>query len=147
MSSDTASSPLSPHISSANDTSYSSESSTLQPLLQDAIEQYEKNVGTSLIESQFSIRLRSCDTIESTTEALEEQAHDFSESLGHDRHSKMMTSIRRVVRILYTVFPGPGSSESLDGPSGAVQVGHDIGSVVCLDELLLSILLCLMLVS
>jgi hypothetical protein len=142
MSSDTASSPLSPHIHSVHDTSYSSESSTLQPLLQDAIEQYEKNVGTSLIENQFAIRLRSCDTIESITEALEEQAHDLSGFLGHDRHSQMTTSIGRVVRVLYTVFSGPGTL--LGGLGGAAQVGDDIGSLVCL---LLSRFLCPILVS
>jgi hypothetical protein len=142
MSSDTASPPVAPHISSAHDTSNSSESPTLQPLssLQDAIKQYEKDIGTSLIENQFAVRLRSCNTIESITEALEEQAHDLSGFV-------MITSIRRMARVLCTVFLGPGTPLGGLGGLGAIQVGHDIGSVVCLNELLLSIFLCLILFS
>ncbi|KAH9971122.1 hypothetical protein BGW80DRAFT_1446609, partial [Lactifluus volemus] len=91
-------------------------------ILQDAIKQYEKDIGTSLIENQFAVRLRSCDTIESITEALEEQAHDLSGFV-------MITSIRRMARVLCTVFLGPGTPLGGLGGLGAIQVGHDIGSV------------------
>ncbi|KAH9959367.1 hypothetical protein BGW80DRAFT_1449133 [Lactifluus volemus] len=124
MSSDATSSP-SRHISSAHDMGDSFELSTLQSLLEDAVNDYEKKVETSLIENQVAFRLRSCDTIESVTEVLEERAQAFRGFLGNDRHPKIMTSIRRIVHVLYTVLTGPGST--LGG--GIVQVGHGISSV------------------
>jgi hypothetical protein len=64
---------LEPITSSTHDLSTSSESSVLRSLLEEAVKEYEKQVGTSLIENQLAIRLRSCDTIESINEVLEER--------------------------------------------------------------------------
>ncbi|KAH9957847.1 hypothetical protein BGW80DRAFT_187664 [Lactifluus volemus] len=101
--------------------------STLQSLLEDAVEQYQTKVGASLIEHQLAIRLRSCDTIESINEVLEEQVQGFPKSLGNDRHSKMMKSILRTVQVLHTVFTGSGTV--LGGLEGAIQAGHGVASV------------------
>jgi hypothetical protein len=104
----------------------SSETSVLPPLLEEAVEKYKEQVGTSLIGDQLAIRLRSCDTIESINELLEQQVQEFREFRGHDRHPKLKKSIKRVVHVLHTVFTGAGNS--LGG--GAVRGGHGIGSVV-----------------
>jgi hypothetical protein len=119
MASEPIISSFSDNISSTHDLSTSSESSVLRSLLEEAVKEYEKKVGTSLIEDQLAIRLRSCDTIESINEVLEERAQAFRESRGHDRHPKMIKSIKRAVHVLHTIFTGPGNSLG-----GAVQVGH-----------------------
>jgi hypothetical protein len=112
-------------MSSTTDTS---DSSTLQSLLDDAVKQYQTQVGESLIEHQLAIRLRSCNTIESINEVLQEQAKAFRKSLGNGRHPKMMKSIQRTVNVLYTGFTGSGTT--LGGLEGAIQAGHGIASVV-----------------
>ena len=112
------------------------ESPTLQSLVEDAIKQYEKTVGTSLIENQVAIGLRSCDSIESISQVLEERAQSFHEFLGRDRHPKMIKSIKRAVHVLHTIFTAPSV---LSG--GAVQAGHGIGSMVRPNALALSVFL------
>jgi hypothetical protein len=117
------------------DLSASSESSNLQPLLEEAVKKYEEQVGISLIGDQLAIQLRTCDDVESIAKLLEERVQAFREFLGQDRHPKIKNSIRRVVHVLHTVFTGP--TNSLSG--GAVQVGHGIASVVCLNPLIISV--------
>jgi hypothetical protein len=119
------------------DLSASSESSNLQPLLEEAVKKYEEQVGTSLIEDQLVIQLRTCDDVESIAKPLEERAQAFREFRGHDRHPKTKKSIRRVVHVLLTVFTGPRNSLS----GAIVQVGHGIGSVVRLNPLMVSVFL------
>jgi hypothetical protein len=131
----TTSSPSFPvHMSSTHGMSDSSdlESQTLQSIWDDAIKQYEKEVGTSLIKNQVAIGLRSCDTIESITQVLEEQAQAFREFLGRDRHPKMIKSIKRAVHVLHTIVT---ASSVLGG--GAAQAGHGAASVVCPNVLVL----------
>jgi hypothetical protein len=115
-------------MSSITDTS---DSSTLQSLLDDAVNQYQAKVGASLVEHQLAIRLRSCDTIESINQVLEEQLQAFRKSLGNDRHPKMTKSILRTVNVLHTVFTGSGTA--LRGLQGAIQAGHGVASVVRLN--------------
>jgi hypothetical protein len=126
---------FSDNISSIHDLSTSSESSVLRSLLKEAVKEYEKKVGTSLIEDQLAIRLRSCETIESINEVLEERAQAFREFRGHDRHPKMIKSIKRAVHVLHTIFTGPGNS--LGG--GTFQAGHGMGSVVRMNALMVPI--------
>ncbi|KAH9971083.1 hypothetical protein BGW80DRAFT_1253517 [Lactifluus volemus] len=111
-------------MSSITDTS---DSSTLQSLLDDAVKQYQAKVGASLIEHQLAIRLRSCHTIESINQVLEEQLQAFRKSLGNDRHPKMTKSILHTVNVLHTVFTGSGTA--LRGLQGAIQAGHGVASV------------------
>ncbi|KAH9971091.1 hypothetical protein BGW80DRAFT_1253522 [Lactifluus volemus] len=111
-------------MSSITDTS---DSSTLQSLLDDAVNQYQAKVGASLIEHQLAIRLRSCDDIESINQVLEDQVQAFRKSLGNDRHPKMTKSILRTVNVLHTVFTGSGTA--LRGLQGAIQAGHGVASV------------------
>ncbi|KAH9971096.1 hypothetical protein BGW80DRAFT_1446595 [Lactifluus volemus] len=108
-------------------TTDTSDSSTLQSLLDDAVNQYQTKVGESLIEHQLAIRLRSCHTIESINQVLEETIQAFRKSLGNDRHPKMTKSILRTVNVLHTVFTGSGTA--LRGLQGAIQAGHGVASV------------------
>jgi hypothetical protein len=119
------------------DLSASSEPSNLQPLLEEAIKKYKEQVGTSLIENQIAMQLRTCNDAESIAKLLEEQAQAFHEFLGHEHHPKMMSSIRHVVHVLHTTFTGPFNSLS----GGAIQVGHGIGSVVHLNPLMVPVFL------
>jgi hypothetical protein len=92
----------------------------LQSLFDNAIEKYKKQEGSALIENQL-VALRTCNSVESVAAVLEERAQAFREFLGHDRHKKMLKSIKRVVHVFHTAFTALG---------GAVQVGHGVGSVV-----------------
>jgi hypothetical protein len=114
-----------------------SGSSALQSVLGDAVKQYQTKVRASLVEHQLAIRLRSCDTIESVNEVLEEQVQAFRKSLGNDLHPKMMKSILRTVQVLHMVFTGSGTA--LRGPEGAIQSGHGVASVVRLNVRIVSV--------
>ena len=117
--------------------STSSESSPLRSLLEEAVNKYKEQVGTSLIENQLAIQLRTCEDVQSITKLLEERAQAFREFRGHDRHPKMRNSIKRVVHVVHTIFSGPRNI--LGG--GAVQVGHGIASVVRLNLVIISVFL------
>ena len=112
--------------------SASSESSILQSLLNDAIEQYKTQVGTSLIENQLATQLGTCDDVQSVAALLEERVQAFRDFLGRDRHPKMKQSIGRTVHLLHTIFTSLG---------GAVQVGQGIDSIVRLNCLMVTELL------
>jgi hypothetical protein len=111
----------------------SSQSSRLQSLLDDAVEKYKEQQGSTPIEYQLD-RLKTCDSVESVAAVLEERAQAFREFLGHDRHKKMLKSIKRVVHVLHTAFTGL---------CGAVQVGQAVGSVVRLKLAICSVFLIL----
>jgi hypothetical protein len=132
MSSELTTCPSPDNISSTHDMSASSEHSVLQSLLENAVKKYENQVGTSLTENYFAIRLGTCDTIESVTDILEERAQAFRAFRGDNRHSKIMKSLKRAVHVLHTIFT------SL---SVAVPVGQGVGSTVRLNVLMGSVLL------
>jgi hypothetical protein len=110
----------------------SSESSSLRSLLGDAVDKYKEQVGTSLVENQLATQLEACDSVDSVVAVLEERVQAFRESLGRDRHPKMMKSVRRVVHVLHTISSDLGRAD---------QVGHFINSVVRLSALTISVLL------
>jgi hypothetical protein len=126
-----------PDILPTRDLGASSESSNVQSLLEEAVKKYEEKVGTSLIEEQVAIQLKTCDDVESIAKLLEERVQAFRESRGRDYHPKMKKSIKRVVHVLHTIFSGPRNI--LGG--GVVQLGRGIASAVRLNPPIVSVFL------
>ena len=90
--------------------SASSESSVLQSLLNDAIDEYKTQVGTSLVENQLATQLGTCDDVQSVAALLEERVQAFHDFLGRDRHPKMKQSIGRTVHLLHTILASLGGA-------------------------------------
>jgi hypothetical protein len=90
--------------------SASPESSVLQSLLNDAIDEYKTQVGTSLIENQLATQLGTCDDVQSVAALLEERVQAFRDFLGRDRHPKMKQSIGRTVHLLHTILASLGGA-------------------------------------
>ena len=75
------------------------QTSSFQDLFNAALQEYEKQTRTSLIDHPFIKRLESCHSIDSITAILQEQAQTFQIFRGDD--GKLMKSLRNTVNILY----------------------------------------------
>ena len=71
----------------------------IQDLFNAALQEYESQTRTSLIDHPFAKRLEPCDSVDSVTAVLQEQAHIFHEYRGDD--GKLMKSLRNSVNILF----------------------------------------------
>ena len=92
---------LSPsHISSISDMSQPS-SSSFQGLFNAALEDYEKQTKTKLAEHPLAKKLEACDSVDSITAILQEQAQLFGGFREDD--GKIMKSLRSSVDVLYTL--------------------------------------------
>ena len=81
---------------SAGDTQ---RSSVLQSLFETALDEFEKQTGTSLARHPLAVKLNACDTVESITDALQEQAQAFRNFRGDG--GKVMKYFKGVVRVLH----------------------------------------------
>lgn len=75
--------------------------STLQSLFEAALQGYEKQTGIKLIEHPFARQLEICNSVESITAVLQEQAQAFTEFRRDD--CKVMKPLRRVVQVLHAL--------------------------------------------
>jgi len=66
-----------------------------------ALQDYEKQTGTSLADHPFAKQLESCDSVESITAFFQEQAQGLSEIRGND--NRIMRPLKTAVSILYTL--------------------------------------------
>jgi fungal STAND N-terminal Goodbye domain len=98
-----------------------SESSVLQSLLEAAFEEYEKQAGASLVGHPLVIRLGTCNSVESVTAVLEEQAQAFHKYREDD--AKVMKSLKCAVQYLHTL-------------STSAVLSQGIAFVVCLKGLM-----------
>jgi fungal STAND N-terminal Goodbye domain len=85
-----------------------------ESLFQSALDEYEKQTGINLVEHPLAAQLDGCDSVDSITEVLQEQARSFREFRGSD--NKIMKSLRRAVQVLHKL-------------SGSVVIGEAIGLV------------------
>src|SRR6266567_270792 len=76
-------------------------SSTLEPLFQAALQRYEQQTGEKLIDHPLAQKLEQCNSVESITEVLQEQAQAFKEFRRVE--SKVMKPLKGIVHILHTV--------------------------------------------
>ena len=75
--------------------------SMFQSLFDAALRNYEKQTGMKLIEHPLARKLENCNSVESITAVLEEQARAFSEFRRDD--DKVMKPLKRVVQVLHSL--------------------------------------------
>ena len=91
------------HISSISDMSQpsSSSSSSFQGLFNAALQDYENQTKTKLVQHPLAKKLEACDSVDSITAIFQEQAQIFGGFRGDD--GKIMKSLRSSVDVLYTL--------------------------------------------
>src|SRR6267154_237567 len=94
--------PFPRHIPSNSDMSQPSSSSTFQALFNTALQNYKDKTGSSLVDHPFAHQFQECDSVESITTILEEQARMiFRESRDH---GQLVNSLKRLVKVLCSPF-------------------------------------------
>jgi hypothetical protein len=78
-----------------------SSSSSFHSLFNAALQDYENQTGTSLIDHPFAKQLEACNSLDSISTILQDQAHIFREFRGDD--GKLMKSLKCSVDVLYTL--------------------------------------------
>ncbi|KAH9981651.1 hypothetical protein BJV74DRAFT_797820 [Russula compacta] len=122
-SSQTISSVLS-HIISIHDMSALSPPSSFTLLFEYALQDYENQTGTKLVDHPLAKQLESCHSLDSITAILHEQARSFREFRGDD--GRIMKSVKCTVNVLYTLSTSTvlGGSISLPfPPANAIFAG------------------------
>ena len=89
------------------------QSSRLEALFESAIHDYEQQTGIPLADHPLAEQLQNCQSVDSITTLLQEQARAFSEFRGSD---KIMKSLKSIVSALSRV-------------SAVAAVGHNVGVV------------------
>jgi hypothetical protein len=74
-----------------------SELSTLQALFNAALQDYKDRTGNSLVDHPFARQLQECNSVESISTILKEQARGFREFRDH---GKLVDSLKRLAGIL-----------------------------------------------
>jgi hypothetical protein len=82
-------------------------------LFEAALKDYEKQTGIDLAKNPLAEQLQNCDTVESITAILSEQAQAFNEFRGKD---KVLKPLMKTVAVLYKL-------------SSVANFGQDIGLV------------------
>jgi hypothetical protein len=90
-----------------------SGSSHLRVLFETALDDYKQQTGIELGEHPLAERLQDCNSIESVTVILREQAQDFKEFRGKD---KVLKSLKKVLTVLHRL-------------SSAANFAQDVGLV------------------
>jgi hypothetical protein len=91
-----------------------SEPSIFESLFQSALEEFEKETKINLAGHPLAAQLERCNSVESITELLHDQARTFRQFRGND--SKLMTVLNHTVQGLHML-------------SGIVTVGGAVGFV------------------
>ena len=89
------------HISYISNMTQRPSSSSFQVLFNAALEDYETQTGTRLIDHPFARQIETSNSVDSITAALREQAQIFRGFRGDD--GKIMKSLKSSVDVLYTL--------------------------------------------
>ena len=76
-----------------------SRPSSFQDLFNAALQDYENQTETKLVEHPFAKQLEECDSVDSIVAILQEQAQTFRKFRGDD--GKIMKSLKSSVDVLY----------------------------------------------
>jgi DUF438 domain-containing protein len=76
-----------------------SEPSMFQSLFQSALEEFEKETKINLAGHPLAVQLQCCNSVESITELLHNQARTFRQFRGSD--NKLMTVLNHAVQALH----------------------------------------------
>jgi hypothetical protein len=107
-------SPLLSHISSISDMSQPSSSTTLQALFDGALQDYKDKTGNTLIDHPIARQLETCESVDSITSILQEQARSFREFREND--GTLMKALNSSVDVLCA----PSISSALNEAVGLV---------------------------
>jgi hypothetical protein len=91
--------------------SHPDPSSSFQFLLGNALLDYEKQTGTKLADHPLAQQIETCDSVDSITLVLQEQAQAFREFRGDD--GRVMKSLKSVVRVLHTLSTSAALAEGI----------------------------------
>lgn len=92
-----------------------SSSSRFELLFDAALDDYEKQTGTKLVDHPLAKQLETCDSVESITRFFQEHAQTFCEFRGND--DRVMKSLKCAVDVLHTL----STSTVLGGSIGLVR--------------------------
>jgi len=81
--------------------SHQSGASQFPSLFEAALEDYRKQTGTRLVDHPLNAKLIKCDSVESITAVLQEQAQVFLKFQGDD--GKVMKSLKAAVHVLHSL--------------------------------------------
>lgn len=102
---------LSPVIFQLLDMNHSSSPSTFQFLFDIALQDYEKQTGTKLVDHPLAKQLEICNSVDSITAFLQDRARAFHGFRGED--GKVMRFFRHVVHVLYTLSANTALGEGI----------------------------------
>jgi hypothetical protein len=78
-----------------------SQSSRFRALFGAALQDYQNQTGTALVDHPLAEKLQNCSSIESVTAVLQEQARAFNEFRGDN--GRITKSLKGIVSVLYTL--------------------------------------------
>ena len=102
-------------LPSSNNMDDQSQSPRFRALFDSALQDYQSQTCTTLFSHPLAEKLQHCDSVESVTAVLQEQARAFSDFRGGD--GRIMKSLRTVVSVLYTL----SENSALSGAIGLVR--------------------------
>ena len=77
------------------------QSSSFRALFESALQDYQLQTGTTLASHPLAEKLQRCDSVESITTVLQDQARAFSGFCGDN--GRITKSLKGVVSVLYTL--------------------------------------------
>ena len=113
------------HIPSISDMSQPSSESTFQALFNAALQDYTDKTGNCLIDHPFAKQLETCESVNSITTILQEQAQSFREFRESD--GKLMKALNSSVDILCS----PSISSALSEAVGLVVRTKTFIRILC----------------
>jgi len=84
-----------------------SQSSRFRALFEAALQDYQIQTGTALVNHPLAEKLQNCNSAESVTAVLQEQARAFNEFLGDN--GRTTKSLKGIVSVLYTLSSSAAS--------------------------------------
>jgi hypothetical protein len=91
---------------------HSSSPSPFQALFNAALEDYTNKTGTKLAGHPLAKRLDECNSVESISALLQDQAREFNNFRGGE-DGKIMTSMKRAIHVLYSLSSTPVLGEGV----------------------------------
>ena len=88
-----------------------SQSSRFRALFDAALQDYQRQTCTTLSGHPLAEKLQDCDSVESVTAVLREQAQAFSDFRGGE--GRIMKSLKTIVSVLYTLSENSGLGEAI----------------------------------
>jgi len=88
-----------------------SQPSRFRALFDSALQDYQRQTCTTLSSHPLAEKLQDCNSVESVTAVLQEQARAFSDFRGGD--GRIMKSLKTVVSVLYTLSENSALGEAI----------------------------------